>query len=72
MDTTEEIAQLYERMGYIVAAVIGRTIELEKPLRGEWTDRELDTLYDEAGMYDSVRVSLIDYEPSVAQIEVGV
>jgi len=72
METTEQIAQLFERMGYFVDAVIGRTIEIEKPDGSDWTDRELDMLYDEASRYDSVRISQIYNDPSVAQVEVGV
>ena len=72
MDTTEQIAQLFENMGYFVDAVVGRTIELMKLDGSDWTDRELDMLYDEAGRYDSVRVSQIYNDPSVAQVEVGV
>ena len=72
MRTTEQIAQLFENMGYFVDAVVGHTIELIKYDGSDWTDRELDMLYDEAGMYDSVRVSQIYNDPSVAQVEVGV
>ena len=72
MDTTEQIARLFENMGYFVDAVIGRTIEIEKPDGSDWTDRELDMLYDEASRYDSVRISQIYNDPTVAQVEVEV
>ena len=72
MDTTEQIAQLFENMGYIVDFISRRTIELIKPDGSDWTDRELDELYDEAGNYDSVRVSPIYDDRGIAQVEIGV
>jgi|VirMetMinimDraft_7_1064189.scaffolds.fasta_scaffold181560_2 membrane protein implicated in regulation of membrane protease activity len=72
MRTVEQIAQLFENMGYVIDYVVGNTIEVVKYDGTDWTERELDTLYDEAGMYDSVRVSQIYSDPTVAQIEVGV
>lgn len=72
MRITEQIAQLFENMGYIVDYVVGDTIELVKPDGTDWTDRELDMLYDEASLYESVRISQLYSDPTVAQIEVGV
>jgi len=72
MRTTEQIARLFENMGYVIDYVVGHTIEVVKNDGSDWTERELDTLYDEAGRYDSVRVSQIYSDPSVAQVEVGV
>lgn len=72
MNTTEQIADLFDRMGYVVIYAMNYTIELQKPDFTDWTDRELDTLYDEASRYESVRVSSIIDEGNVAQVEVGV
>ena len=72
MRTVEQIAQLFENMGYVIDYVVGHTIEIVKYEGTDWTERELDTLYDEASRYDSVRVSQIYSDPTVAQIEVGV
>jgi len=72
MNTTEQIADLFSRMGYVVIYAMNYTIELQKPDFTDWTDRELDTLYDEAGRYDSVRVSPIYNERNIAQVEIGV
>ncbi len=72
MDTTEQIAQEFERMGYTIDFMDNRIIEVVKLDFSYWTNDELDELFEVAGMYDSVRVIQLRHDPRVAQIEVGV
>ena len=72
MNTTEQIAQLFENMGYIIDFMDNRIIEVVKPDGSYWTNDELDELFEESGMYDSVRVIQLRHAPEIAQVEVGV
>jgi hypothetical protein len=72
MNTTEEIAHEFKRMGYIINFMDNRIIDVMKLDFSYWTNDELDELYEVAGMYDSVRVIQLRHEPSIAQVEVGV
>ena len=72
MNTTEEIAHEFKRMGYIINFMDNRIIDVMKRDFSYWTNDELDELYEVAGMYDSVRVIQLRHEPSIAQVEVGV
>tara|TARA_R110000803_G_C11723199_1_gene288550 strand:- start:98 stop:316 length:219 start_codon:yes stop_codon:yes gene_type:complete len=72
MDTTEQIAQEFERMGYTIDFMDNRIIEVVKLDFSYWTNDELDELFEVAGMYDSVRVIQLRHDPRVAQVETGV
>lgn len=69
---TEDLARLFESMGYVVEGRTDWVIEISKMDYSDFTRHELDVIYDEAGMYDSVRVGTIIGMPQIAQIETGV